>query len=133
MRASGLADLLPSLENLTYVGVSAGSIAMTLYNCDAESNRHIVPPGVGISLENDRALGFVDCATWVHVDNPNPIFADHNLPNIEKWAAGVPVPTYALDDQSAIRVSGDVIDVVSEGNWTLFTPTRESIDRFPPH
>ncbi len=29
MRQSGLADLLPSLSNTVYVGVSAGSIAMT--------------------------------------------------------------------------------------------------------
>jgi dipeptidase E len=35
MRRSGLADLLPSLS-LVYVGVSAGSIALTPYNCDAE-------------------------------------------------------------------------------------------------
>jgi hypothetical protein len=31
MRQSGLAELLPSLEHLVYVGVSAGSIAMS-YN-----------------------------------------------------------------------------------------------------
>src|SRR4051794_11791601 len=38
MRRSGLADLLPSLSELTYVGVSAGSIVVTPYNHDAEFN-----------------------------------------------------------------------------------------------
>jgi Peptidase family S51 len=45
MRQSGLADLLPSLSESVYVGVSAGSIVMTPYNCDAESNLQYVPAG----------------------------------------------------------------------------------------
>jgi dipeptidase E len=44
MRRSGLADILPSLPSETvYVGVSAGSIATTPYNCDAEWNLRFVP------------------------------------------------------------------------------------------
>src|SRR5436305_12259735 len=36
MQASGLADLLPSLTEPVYVGVNAGTIVLTAYNCDAE-------------------------------------------------------------------------------------------------
>ena len=43
------------------------------------------------------------------------------MANIETWAATVPVPTYAIDDQSAIKVVDGAVDVVSEGNWKLFT------------
>ena len=43
MRQSGLADLLPSLSNTVYVGVSAGSIVMTPHNPDAEFNLQCLP------------------------------------------------------------------------------------------
>jgi len=123
MRQSGLADLFPSLENLVYVGVSAGSIAMTPCNCDAEWNRQFVPPGSDMAIGSERALGLVDFALCVHLDNPDPIFEDNSMANIEKWAVGVPVSTYAIDDETAIKVSDDNVEVVSEGHWKLFTPT----------
>ena len=122
MHQSGLADLLPSLENLIYVGVSAGSIAMTPYNCDAEWNRQFVPSGSDMALGSESALGLVDFALCVHLDNPDPIFEGNSMANVEKWAAGVPVSTYAIDDQTAIEVSGGTVEVVSEGRWKLFTP-----------
>jgi dipeptidase E len=37
-------------------------------------------------------------------------------------AAEVPVPTYAIDDETAIKVVDGTVDVVSEGHWKLFTP-----------
>jgi dipeptidase E len=48
------------------------------------------------------------------------------LSNIEKWAAGIPVPTYAIDDETAIKVADGRVEVVSEGRWKLFTPTPEA-------
>ena len=44
------------------------------------------------------------------------------MTNVEKWASAIPVPTYAIDDQSAIRVAEGAVEVVSEGNWRLFAP-----------
>lgn len=126
MQQSGLAELLPSLDHLVYVGVSAGSIAMTPYNCDAESNLQFVPSGSEMSVGSERALGLVDFALCVHVDNPDPIFADNSMANVEQWAAGVPVSTYAIDDETAIKVSGGTVEVVSEGHWRLFSPTTAS-------
>jgi hypothetical protein len=38
------------------------------------------------------------------------------------WAAGLPVPGYAIDDQTAIKVTDGSVEVVSEGHWKLFTP-----------
>jgi dipeptidase E len=119
LRQSGLADLLPSLESV-YVGVSAGSIAMTPHNCDYEFNLHYVPTGSNMAEEGDTALGLVDFALRVHLDREG--FEDSSLAEVEKWASGIPVPTYAIDDQTAIKVAGDAVEVVSEGNWQLFTP-----------
>jgi dipeptidase E len=44
------------------------------------------------------------------------------MANAEKWAAGMPVPCYAIDDQTAIKVTDGAVEVVSEGHWKLFTP-----------
>jgi dipeptidase E len=124
MRQSGLADLLPSLSESVYVGVSAGSIVVTPYNCDAEFNLQYVPAGSAMGEEGDRSLGLVDFALRVHLDREG--FDDSSLSNIEKWAAGIPVPTYAIDDETAIKVADGRVEVVSEGRWKLFTPTPEA-------
>ena len=68
MRQSGLADLLPSLSNMVYLGVSAGSIVMTPYNGDADFNLEWLPEGSDVAREGDRALGLVDFTVRVHVD-----------------------------------------------------------------
>ncbi|GAA3734937.1 peptidase E [Leifsonia bigeumensis] len=120
MRESGLADLLPSLTELVYVGVSAGSIAMTPYNCDAEFDLEFVPDGSDMGVGAERALGFVDFTLYPHLDHPE--MEDASLANIEKWASGIPVPTYAIDDQTAITVVDGAVEVVSEGHWKLFNP-----------
>ena len=122
MKKSGLASLLPSLNELVYVGCSAGSIVTTPYNCDAESNLQVVPSGSEIALEGERALAFVNFALSVHLDNPDPIFEDHSVANVAKWAAGMSVPTYAIDDETAIQVTNGAVEVVSEGHWKLFAP-----------
>jgi dipeptidase E len=38
----------------------------------------------------------------------------------EKWAAGLGGPAYAIDDQTAIKVDGGKVEVVSEGHWKFF-------------
>ena len=116
MQQSGLADLLPLLENMVYVGVSAGSMATTPYNCDAEWNLRFVPPGSDMALGSGRAVGLVDFALCVHLDNPDPIFEGNSMANIESWAARVQVSTYAIDDQTALKVSGETVEIVSEGH-----------------
>lgn len=118
MRQSGLADLLPSLTDLVYVGVSAGSIVMTPYNGDVEFNLQTIPADSEVTREGDRALGFVDFTVRVHVDREG----FETMADVERFAAGIPVPTYALDDESAIRVLDGSPEVVSEGNWKLFEP-----------
>ena len=44
------------------------------------------------------------------------------MANVERMAAEVPVPTYAIDDETAIQVTDSAVEVVSEGHWKLFTP-----------
>ncbi|WP_306231730.1 Type 1 glutamine amidotransferase-like domain-containing protein [Agrococcus beijingensis] len=123
MRESGLADLLPTLEQTVYVGVSAGSIAVTPYNCDAAFDRQLVPDGSDMGVDAERALGLVDFTLYPHLDDPD--MADTARDSIAAWAAGIPVPTYAIDDATAIRVVDGAVDVVSEGRWERFDPASE--------
>jgi dipeptidase E len=123
MQASGLADLLPSLSETVYVGVSAGSIVLTPYNCDAEFDLQFVPEGSDRGEDAGAGLGLVDFALRVHLDAEG--FDDSTLAEVEKWAAGIPAPTYAIDDESAIKVTDETVEVVSEGNWKLLPPTAD--------
>ena len=89
------------------------------YNCDAEFNLRYVPAGSDQAREGEKALGLVNFALRVHLDRDG--FDDSSMTNVEEWASAIPVPTYAIDDQSAVRVVDGAVDVVSEGNWKLFT------------
>jgi dipeptidase E len=112
MRESRLADLLPSLETV-WVGLSGGSMVMT----PRIGEDFVIwkPPAGG-----DEALGLVDFSIFPHVDNED--LPQNTMANAEKWAAGLPGPAYAIDDETAIQVVDGTVEVVSEGNWKLFTP-----------
>jgi dipeptidase E len=112
IQQSGLADLLPSLHETVWVGVSAGSLVM---------GPHVGEDFVyGSPLTGgDRALGIVDFAMFPHLDHA--AMPDHSMANAERWAAGLPVPGYAIDDETAVKVVDDTVEVVSEGRWKLFT------------
>ena len=113
MRQSRLANLLPELPETVYVGVSAGSMVMAP-NVGEDFVRWNPPTG------SDRALGMVDFSLFPHLDHPS--MPDNSLANAERWAAGIPVPAYAIDDQTAIKVIDGAVEVVSEGHWKRFTP-----------
>jgi dipeptidase E len=120
MRKSGLAELLPTLNQLVYVGVSAGSIVMTPYNHDAEFDLGTVPEGNDRGLEEgDRAMGLVDFTLVPHLEHPDFV-PEHSVEGIRDWAAGIPVPTYAIDDDTAIKVVDGTVEVISEGLWKRF-------------
>lgn len=113
MRESGLADLLPSLREKVYVGISAGSM--------------VTAPTFGETYDDPNmpfviaeGLGLVDFALLPHLDH-----ADHpesTTANVARMAAALPVPLYGIDDETAIKVVDGVAEVVSEGHWQLFAP-----------
>jgi dipeptidase E len=121
MRQSGLVDLLPSLRpELVYVGTSGGAMVATP-DFGGESYDASDP-----LTGSDRALGLVDFSLFPHLERED--MPDTSLANIERWAAGIPVPAYAIDDQTAIKVTDGTVEVVSEGHWRLFTPGAEASD-----
>ena len=108
MRQSGLADLLPSLRETVWVGLSAGSMVMT-----PRIGKDFVqwkPPTGG-----DETLGVVDFSIFPHVENPD--LPTNTMAAAERWADGLSGPAYAIDDQTAIKVVDGTVEVVSEGHW----------------
>lgn len=116
MRESGLADLMPSLRrDMVYVGTSGGAMVVT-------------PDFGGTSYDtsdpltaSDKPLGLVDFSLFPHAGETHLPF-DTSMARVERWAAGISVPAYAIDDETAIKVVDGIVEVVSEGRWRLFTP-----------
>ncbi|HEY0534508.1 MAG TPA: Type 1 glutamine amidotransferase-like domain-containing protein [Actinoplanes sp.] len=109
MRESGLADLLPSLSDQVWVGLSAGSMVMT--------------PRVGEAFvewesptDGDRTLGVVDFSIFPHLG----MEPENTMAEAEKWAAEIAGPAYAIDDETAIKVVDGTVEVISEGYWKKF-------------
>ena len=113
MKESGLANLLPTLHKTVYVGVSAGSM--------------VTAPIFGETYDDpdrpfviEKGLGLVNFALLPHLDHKD--HPESSTANVERMAAEVPVPTCAIDDQTAIKVADGKIEVVSEGYWKWFKP-----------
>jgi dipeptidase E len=111
MRQSGLADLLPSLRETVWVGLSAGSMVMATRI--GEDFVGWKPP-----TGSDSALGIVDFSIFPHLDHE--MLPENTMAHAERWAAGLGVPAYAIDDQTSIKVTGGSVEVVSEGHWKQF-------------
>lgn len=110
LRESGLAKVLPDLPETVWVGVSAGSMALT--------------PRVGADFldwhpgGDDATLGLVDFAIFPHLDSPG--WESNALPRARAWAERIGIPAYAIDDETALRVEDGVVEVVSDGRWYAF-------------
>ena len=110
MRESGLADLMPSLPETVWVGVSAGSMVMTPRIGD-DFTQWRSPTG------DDSTLGVVDFSIFPHLAPDG--MPGNSMAEAEAWAAGISGPAYVMDDQTAIKVVDGNVEVVSEGSWKL--------------
>jgi dipeptidase E len=117
MRQSGLADLLPSLRETVWVGLSAGSMVMTPRI--GEDFVGWKPPSGG-----DSTLGMVDFSICPHLAQDG--MPGNSMAEAEQWAAGIAGPAYAIDDQTAIKVVDGTVEVISEGHWKRFAPASQN-------
>jgi dipeptidase E len=113
MRQSGLANLLPSLHETVYVGLSAGSMVMAPRV--GEDFVRWKPPTGG-----DETLGVIDFSIFPHLNHED--MPDNTMVTAEKWAAQLGTPAYVIDDQTAIKVIDGAVEVISEGHWKRLTP-----------
>ena len=138
MQQSGLTDLLPSLlDNLVYVGVSAGAIAVASLFAETYSAERscagnplkseeivfsMAKGEVSATLVIANGMGLTKFAVIPHFENKNHFASSWT--NAEKWASKLPVPVYAIDEDTALKVTDNNIEVISEGRWKLFTPDK---------
>ena len=128
MQKSGLFDILPELleKGKTYVGISAGSMILT--HSLSFDRKRFEKTGIYYDEEydeeapenagSDRTMHIVDFVIRPHL-NSN-MLPKATLENIEKWAAKIDVPLYAIDDQTALKVIDGKVEVITEGKWKLF-------------
>ena len=108
MRESGMVDLIPSLTETVWVGLSAGSMVMT--PVVGEDFIQWRPPSGDTST-----LGLVDFSICPHLAADGK--PGNSMAEAEEWAATIPNAAYALDDQTAISVVDGKVDFVTEGHW----------------
>jgi dipeptidase E len=93
----------------------------------------VMTPRIGADFVNwsspagDETLGVVDFSIFPHLDNPDLPW--NTMATAERWAADLPGPAYAIDDETAIKVVDGAIEVVSEGHWKLLTPSTSAPER----
>lgn len=115
MRASGFADLLPTLTDTVYVGRCAGGMVLT-----PEVGEHFTwwksPSG------RESMLGMVDFSIFPHWNRNSS--HEFSLEAAEDWAAKIHVPGYLIDDDTAVVVADGRVDVISEGHWKRLLPAH---------
>jgi dipeptidase E len=112
---SGLRDLLPQLlETRIYAGISAGSCVtgQSIYN----SVQNLF--GEKYDLEIKEGLNLVDFQVIPHLNSE--YFPKIRPANLETASQELTETVYALDDNSAVVVNGELVEVVSEGKWYKF-------------
>ena len=135
LHESGLAEVLHTLPDTVYVGVSAGAIAAAALFAETygeprtAAGRPLATSTVTFSTSRGETetpiitaegAGLTDFAVIPHFLNERHYAG--TLVNVERWAAVLPVPVYAIDDQTAISVVDGVVEVITEGEWRLFEP-----------
>jgi dipeptidase E len=117
LEKSGLKEILPGmLKNKVYVGISAGSM-VTAKKISLSQSEKLYYEDLD-QYENENAMGFVDFQIRPHLNDP--YFSKVTVKNLEEMAKEILEPIYAIDDNSAIKVVDDKVEVISEGEWKKF-------------
>jgi dipeptidase E len=126
--ASGLAtELADILESKVYVGVSAGSMIFSR-NLSERTGEAFGEQGDLQILGETPPRSPIAMFDWYLKPHMNSASFPNRTPTwFEKAAAKLDCPVYALDDDSAVRVRGGEVDVVSCGEWRLLNaPASET-------
>lgn len=111
---SGLTGLLPKyLESKVYAGLSAGSM-VTNPDLVLKLSQIIYEEDM-METENMAGLNLVDFYFLPHLNSE--YFTKLRESNIREATKGMTKKIYALDDQSALKIADDKIEVVTEGQW----------------
>lgn len=67
--------------------------------------------------DTNEELGFVDFLVVPHMNSP---YFPRAAELIDAVAKDIEIPLYAIDDQTAVKVVDDKVDVVTEGKWKRY-------------
>lgn len=116
IKQSGLADALSKLlKTRVYVGISAGSMVVAPKLKEKEMQRLYEEPIV--DDDTNEGLGFVDFLVVPHMNSP---YFPRAAELIDEIAKDIEIPLYAIDDQTAVKVEGDTVEIVTEGKWKKY-------------
>jgi len=117
LEKSGVKKELPELlKTRVYIGFSAGSmVTAKIVSLSKEDIENYQTKG---EVNNKRGLGYVDFQIRPHLNHPD--FPRVNTQNLAKLASKISTSFYAIDNDTAIKVDGDRVTVVSEGEWKKF-------------
>lgn len=119
LKKSGLAKILERLlKTRVYVGISAGSL-VAARKIRLTSSVNIFGRKVE-SAKEVNGLGLVNFYLRPHFGSPEKDFSRYTEKYLRTQSIVIKEPIYALDDQSAILISGKTVKVVSEGKWLRF-------------
>lgn len=118
MKESGFLEELPKLlENKVYAGISAGSVACASdLRMSGKSLKEYYKKEFG--YENEEGLNLVDFYFAGHFNSKS--FPERNEDNYREIAKSLDKTLYAIDDNSALKIIDNNIEVVSEGEWLKF-------------
>ena len=115
IKQSGLQDELPTLlKTRIYAGISAGSCIAgpTIYN----SVQNLFDEKYELEIKD--GLGLVNFQIIPHLNSP--YFEKIRKENLEEASKDLKEPVYAIDDNSAILVDNENVEVISEGEYKRF-------------
>lgn len=114
---SGLSEIIPELlKNKVYVGVSAGTLVATPSILNSKSEK-VFAEKIHQKI-SDKGLSLFNYMVEPHI---NSVWSpESTFENLEKKSKDYKYPIYCLDDNSAIKVDGDNVELISEGEWKLF-------------
>jgi dipeptidase E len=113
---SGLFAILPGLlKSKIYVGVSAGSM-VTNKRLDIRILQTIYEENMD-AIKNMVGLNLVDFFFLPHLNDPDFRYLKENF--IREAVKDFPEKTFALDDNSALKVIDGKVEVVSGGKWFI--------------
>lgn len=116
LKESGLDKLLPELlKTRVYAGISAGSI-VTGPNLVLTSHEKKTYYKEVFDYTDEEALNFVDLYFRPHYYNA-PHHLSPSLEEMERVSKETGKTVYALDNESALKIINDKIEVISEGKY----------------
>src|SRR3989344_3791371 len=119
LKKSGLWKILPKLlKNRVYAGISAGSMITTKNLALSQSRRLYYGERDYRGNRGEDGLGFFDFHFRPHLDSI--YFTKVRRKFLKKIAKEFQQPIYALDDKSALKISGNKIEIISEGKYLVF-------------